>query len=275
GRCLLGLERHSEAIEALGTIQAIAPDAKDDAAVDAGNFLGDALAGLGRLDEAAEQWLKAAEMKAAVAMEALVRQKASNYSRNRIEMDGATSALISAHAKMASAQSKAKNPDGSITANLQQLNLAVDFPGMRETAVQTAELLLAGEQPREAFVLFLRALDSGFDRCFSSTARLPENQRQLNLVAKPPSAAITRRTLAGINQCLAALVSDEALPPEKIETLSSTWIQALAATYRPEIGTAAPFIALSESGLPESWRSLCRWKAANAFLRYCQISMKT
>ncbi|MDD3695869.1 MAG: hypothetical protein PHG44_07870 [Lentisphaeria bacterium] len=267
GRCLLGLERHSEAIEALGSMQAIAPEAKDDAAVDAGNFLGDALAGLGRLDEAAGQWLKTAEIKTAVAMEALVRQKASNYSRNRIEMDGATSALISAHAKMASAQSKAKNPDGSIAANLQQLNLAVDFPGMRETAVQTAELLLAGEQPREAFVLFLRALDSGFDRCFSSTARLPENQRQLNLVAKPPSAAVTRRTLAGINQCLAALVSDEALPPEKIETMSSAWIQALAATYRPEIGTAAPFIALSESGLPESWRSLCRWKAANAFLR--------
>ena len=84
GRCLLGLERHSEAIEALGSMQAIAPEAKDDAAVDAGNFLGDALAGLGRLDEAAGQWLKTAEIKTAVAMEALVRQKASNYSRNRI-----------------------------------------------------------------------------------------------------------------------------------------------------------------------------------------------
>ena len=51
GRCLLGLERHSEAVETLRAMQAIAPEARDNAAVDAGNFLGDALAGMGRLDE--------------------------------------------------------------------------------------------------------------------------------------------------------------------------------------------------------------------------------
>ena len=38
------------------------------------------------------------------------------------------------------------------------------------------------EQPREAFTLFLRALDSGFDRCFSSTARLNEYLMMVFLV---------------------------------------------------------------------------------------------
>ncbi|NLG14750.1 MAG: hypothetical protein GX561_11205 [Lentisphaerae bacterium] len=268
GRCLLGLGRHSEAIEALGTMLAINPEAKDNATMDAANCLGDALAVLGRLDEAAEQWLKAAEMKPAVVMEELARKKASTYSRNRVEMDVVVSEQLVAHAKMALAQSKAKNPDGIIAANMRQLNLAVDFPGMRETAVQTAELMLAEKLPNKAFTLFLRILDSGLDRCFSGIARLPENQRQLNLVAKPPSADITRRALAGVNQCLASsLAPDEALPPEKLEALTAVWIQAMAATFRPDIGTATPFIALSKSELPASWRSLCCWKAANALLR--------
>ena len=78
---------------------------------------------------------------------------------------------------MAAAQAAAGNPAEVIAANRRRLNLAVDFPGMRENAVQTADLLLAEKQPREAFTLFLRALDSGLDRCFSTTARLAENQR--------------------------------------------------------------------------------------------------
>lgn len=49
GRCLLGLGRHSEAIEALGTMLAINPEAKDNATMDAANCLGDALAVLGAL----------------------------------------------------------------------------------------------------------------------------------------------------------------------------------------------------------------------------------
>ncbi|HQL87481.1 MAG: hypothetical protein GX574_06480 [Lentisphaerae bacterium] len=267
GRCLLGLERHSEAMEALSVLQAIAPDAQDNAAVDSVKLLGDALAALGRLDEAAEQWLKAAEMKPAADVATLIQKKASRYFHNRMGLDGVADALLRAHAKVAAAQAAAGNPAGVIAANRRQLSLAVDFPGMREAAVQTAELLLAEKQPREAFALFLRALDTGLDRCFSTTARLPENQRQLNLVAKPPPANLIERALDGINQCLASLTPSAALPPEKVKTLSAAWCQALAATYRPNIGTAAPFIALSKSGLPESWRTLCRWKAANALLR--------
>ena len=73
--------------------------------------------------------------------------------------------------------------------------------------------------------------------------------------------------MAGVNQCLVSLVPADALPPEKLESLSAAWNQALAATYRPDIGTAAPFIALSESGLPASWRLLCHWQTASALLR--------
>ena len=141
---------------------------------------------------------------------------------------------------MAAAQAAAGKPAEVIAANRRRLNLAVVFPGMRETAVHTADLLLAEKQPREAFTLFLRALDSGLDRCFSTTARLAENQRQLNLVARPPAADIIRRALAGVNQCLVSLVPADALPPEKLGSLSTAWNQALAATYRPDIGTAAP-----------------------------------
>lgn len=267
GQCLVGLERYSEAVETLLALQAISPETLDITALRAVNFLGDAFAGLKCLDEATEQWFKAAEMNPAVSIEMLTQKEASVYSHNRVALDSTTIALQTALVKVATAQFRAKNTTEFIVANSQRLNLAVDFHGMREAAVLTAEQMLTQDRFQEALVFFLRALDSGVDRCFSTTSRMKANQRQLNFVAKPPTVTTTQRALTGVNQCLAALVPNEALSTEDLAALSDAWIKAIAATYAPEVGTARSFLTLRESDFPASWRVLCDWQVAAAFLR--------
>lgn len=267
GQCLLGLKRHDDAASSLRAMLAIPQKHADDAAVDACNALGDALAGMGRIDEASALWLDAAELKPQAKLEALARAKAATYHKNRIELDTRVDALQAALSKSASAHQKAGEDEKAMAANLRLLGLAIDFPDMRQTALETAEQLLTQGRIEEAAALFLRVLDTGQDRCFTAKARLSENQRQLNLVAIPPPAKLTLQALAGINRYLASAVPGDVLPPEKLKSLGASWTEAVAATYRPKIGTARPFMTLAGSGLPASWRALCLWQAACAFLR--------
>ena len=115
--------------------------------------------------------------------------------------------------------------------------------------------------------MFLRALDTGLDRCFTGKARLAENQRQLDLMAQPPSETLVHEALEGINQCIAAMTPQDALPPASMARFCTAWHKALSATYRPDTGSGDLFMELAKAGYPPVWRKLCLAQAAQACLR--------
>lgn len=187
GKCLLGMKRLEEAVDCLQKMREAAPDLQDDA-IEGCVLFGEAYSQLGRTKEAAQMWQEAARLKPLASLKNLTQAKAATYFHNRVSLDMIEQEQMAAFGRIASMHKAKGDKTSQAEANIHRLNVAVDFPGMRQLAVETGRLLLECGKPREATALFLRALDTGLDRCFTGKARLAENQRQVDLVAQPPSA---------------------------------------------------------------------------------------
>ncbi|MBQ6474372.1 MAG: hypothetical protein IJJ33_20495 [Victivallales bacterium] len=267
GKCLLGLKRHDEAVDCLQKACNAEPEALDAAAVEACTLLGFAYAQQKQTERAKQMWFKAAEMTPLVELKTLGLKKSPTYFLNRVSLGGTERELAVAWERIAALHQEYGDRLSQTDAMLQRLALAANFPGMRQLAVETGRLLLECDNPNLASTLFLRALDTGLDRCFTLKARLAENQSQLNLVAKPPTEQLVREAISGLNECLSAVSPTECLPVEQLAAFSDSCYHALVETYRPDTGHGDTFWALAKTAIPGFWRSFCLLQAAQAYLR--------
>jgi hypothetical protein len=218
---------------------------------------------------------------------------AEQYQRNRFDLDGRRTYAATRLAESATAAAAAGRPERVAEALFDHCLTFPDEPRFRENAIAAGEALLAladacsrdaeppggtaarrdNRQATETLVpiagsCFLRALDSGLDRVFATSALLAENQVQLDTVCRPLPEALLRRALAGLNRCEDLAQNHRVLGDAQRADFAAAYAKALALTCQPadHAAAAAAFGALAEAS-PAPWRWLCLLEVARAHLR--------
>ena len=195
-------------------------------------------------------------------------KSSGGYARNRIELDTLPGYPARQLKQTAAAHEAADQPLAAATLYRLLLFRYPAAPGFRAIAVKSGDLFRASGHTAEASVCYLRAVDTGLDRCFSGKALLSTNQPFLNEVAKPPTRELLANAFRGLNECEKAAGTGFALDDTQLQAFVDGWHAALAETFKPYAGvwkSRWDELAAASPALP--WGLLCGWAIAQSLLR--------
>ena len=238
--------------------------------VEANAKLGRALALSGNMQAAIAAW--SAEVKANMALKrrSIMEEKKPVYFLNRLDLDGELESWLAIHGREASSL---ESLDNLLQLNTFILNLAETFTGMRKLAAETSELLLGKGRTDDAIALALRAITTGEDRCFLQNARLPENQSQLDWVAKPLSSDEIAPVFYALCNAVSKKYPYERLPKNTMTELANEYCHALSASWKPDGGSGKVLEELATRQELTFWRNLMMSEAALAYFREGQYAL--
>jgi len=265
--CLFALGKFADAAEAYKGTLSLDEKARDATSLRCWQRLPECYRRAGDLERAGQALTDGLGVIPEATRSSLKTAGAAGYSVNRTELD-TLAEPAPAWVELARTHEAAGSGPAAVQCYRRILDSSLGAPGLPELATKAADLLRSLGTPTDALPLYLRALDTGLDRCFSTVARLPENQRHLDGVAKPPTLALTQSALGGINECVRAANVGTVLDASSLERLAAAWHAAGAATYKPDATAGAlPWTTLAAETAAEPWHSLCLWQAAQACTR--------
>ncbi|MBT3377499.1 MAG: hypothetical protein HN742_03920 [Lentisphaerae bacterium] len=224
--------------------------------------------------------------------------KSSVYYRNRAELDSIPEYELNQLRQLAEArEGEEKGAETAAQLYARVFSSHPRAPDRYVIALKAADLFRKAGKQNQALGFYLHALFTDLDRCFSTTAKLSENQRYLNAVAKPLGQDHVTATLTGIRACLKSEKSPAPLTDTAFAEYATRWHAALAATHDPDAmprrpteageqwgwlphtpvrqaqslqpggGAASGAGAASQCLLPAPWRQLAQVAMGRAYLR--------
>ncbi|MCE5216022.1 hypothetical protein LLH03_03220 [bacterium] len=205
--------------------------------------------------------------------EKLRAAKREGYFTNRASYDAGARYAREHALQAASDLEQQGKPSAALAAYQAFYHAYPECPGGREITLKMGALARSLGDHAAACEYYLQALETGADRCFSTYARLSENQRYLDEVAKPLPQEMLEEAFEGLNACLRPGKLGDELPQSALPSFADRWYSALRATYLPTSGAwLSGWLALAEQVPVHPWADLCRLAAAEGLLREARYS---
>ncbi len=243
------LKHYEDAIEHYEEL--LEQNTQDSIALSALIGLADSLQRLGRFDESEKILDRATRLYPEATDARLAVGGSSLYTRNRAQYESAVDFARGQLRQLGLRCEAAGDASGALLAYRKLYHSYPYHPDAPQVALKLAELL----EGEAASVYYLRALDSGYDRCFSTQAQLAVNQLYLDTVCKPPDEEQLAAALSGLFQ-----LADDDLP-----SLTAGWCEALAETYEPFSDHGRATWKALGKGKP--WAALCSLAVARSYIR--------
>ena len=192
----------------------------------------------------------------------------TGYAKNRSRLDTIPTYMASQLLRLAVAYETTKQVPAAAVANRALLFAYPYSPDSRQTALKAAEQFRAAGDPLAAIPCYLRVLDPLADRCFSQKALSPDNQRFLDMVAKPLPLELVSSAISGLNACEKMLGQNGELDAKQLTDFTGRWYAALSGTFAADDEKAiAGWRDLAQSYTGAPWNWLCEIALARTLLR--------
>ena len=155
----------------------------------------------------------------------------TGYAQNRSRLDTVPAYMAHQLLRLAVAYETTKQVPAAAVANRALLFAYPYSPDSRQTAFKAAEHFRAAGDPLAALPCYLRVLDPLSDRCFSQKALSPDNQRFLDMVAKPLPLELVSSAISGLNACEKILGQNGELDARQLADFTGRWYAALSGTF--------------------------------------------
>lgn len=135
-------------------------------------------------------------------------------------------------------------------------------PYRRELLVYAADLMRLSGEPWLARELYVEALETGADRCFSNRAQLVRNQECLDEVAGAPPLDLIEQCIDGLDECQKLLDPGFRLGREPAAAFARRWHAALSATF-----------GLSLDASCEQWQGCLSQAPQGLYADLCRLAL--
>lgn len=240
--------------------QLLVENEQDAVALDALLGLADSLQGTGDYCESENAIQRATRLYPDIRDAQLAERGSSFYSRNRAQYETAVDFARKRLQDLANTYAAADDSVGHLLV-YRKLYLSFPYhPDARDTALKLAKLLSENDREQAAATYYLRVLDTGYDRCFSTDAKYRVNQDYLDTVSRAPSEDRIRTCLLALHQ-----IAGYQLSEDKLHRYSGAWAEAVGRTYEP-FSDRERSIWRTFSHEP-FFGALCRLAIAKSYLR--------